>query len=84
MAPSVPSGKKIWVRSTGPTIAVLEATSTATVPHGNVYLYDGNTGGVSDAQHLILAKTDTLKNHCLRHRRVSRPRLAGGEEDDRR
>ena len=58
---SVPSGQEIWVRSTGPTIAVLEATSTATVPHGNVYLYDGNTNGVSDAQHLILAKTDTLK-----------------------
>ena len=40
---TVPSGKKIWVRSTGPTMAVLEATSEATVPHGNVYLYDGFT-----------------------------------------
>ena len=29
---TVPSGQKIWVRSTGPTIAVLEATSEATVP----------------------------------------------------
>ena len=58
---SVPSGKEIWVRSTGPTIAVLEATSDASVPTGNVYLYDGNTAGVSDAQHLILAKTATLK-----------------------
>jgi hypothetical protein len=58
---SVPSGQEIWVRSTGPTVAVLEATSTATVPHGSVYLYDGNTNGVSDAQHLILARTDTLK-----------------------
>ena len=58
---SVPSGKEIWVKSTGPTIAVLEATSTATVPHGNVYLYDGNIDGVSDAQHLILAKSDTLR-----------------------
>ncbi len=57
---SVPSGKKIWVRSEGPTIAVLEATSKSTVPHGNVYLYDGYTGGVSDAQHLILAKEGTL------------------------
>ena len=44
-----------------PPFAVLEATSKATVPTGNVYLYDGNTGGVSDAQHLILAKTATLK-----------------------
>ncbi len=58
----VPSGQKIWVRSTGPTVAVLEATSKATVPHGNVYLYDGYTGGVSDAQHLILAETATLKS----------------------
>ena len=57
---TVPSGQEIWMRSTGPTIAVLEATSEATVPSGNVYLYDGNSG-VSDAQHLILAKTDTLK-----------------------
>ena len=56
----VPSGQKIWVRSTGPTIAVLEATSKATVPTGNVYLYDGYTGGVSDAQHLILAKEGHL------------------------
>ena len=58
---SVPSGQEIWLRSTGSTVAVLEATAQATVPHGNVYLYDGNTTGVSDAQHLILAKTDTLK-----------------------
>ena len=58
---SVPSGQKIWVRSTGPSTVVLEATAEATVPTGNVYLYDGNTGGVNDAQHLILAKTGTLK-----------------------
>ena len=37
---------------------------TATVPSGNVYLYNGNIVGVSDAQHLILAKTDTLAHHC--------------------
>ncbi len=52
---------EIWLRSTGPTVAVLEATSTATVPHGNVYLYNSNIEGLSDAQHLILAKTDTLR-----------------------
>ena len=57
---TVPSGTKIWVRSTGPSIVVLEATAEATVPSGNVYLYDGNTSGVSDAQHLILAETGTL------------------------
>ena len=57
----VPSGQKIWLRSTGPSVAVLEASSKATVPTGNVYLYDGHTGGVSDAQHLILAKEGVLQ-----------------------
>ena len=57
---AVPSGQKIWVRSTGPSTAVLQATSEATVPSGNVYLYDGNTVGVNDAQRLILAEEATL------------------------
>ena len=47
---------------------MLEATSKATVPTGNVYLYDGYTGGVSDAQHLILAKSGPLTNHASRAR----------------
>ena len=55
----VPSGTKIWLRSTGPSHAVLQATAQATVPTGNVYLYDGNSG-VADAQRLILAQTATL------------------------
>ncbi len=38
---TVPSGQEIWLTSTGPTVAVLEATAVATVPSGNVYLYDG-------------------------------------------
>ena len=42
---TVPSGQKIWVRSTGPSSVVLEATATATVPSGNVYLYDGKPAG---------------------------------------
>ncbi|MGA8719162.1 MAG: thioester domain-containing protein [Solirubrobacteraceae bacterium] len=57
---TVPSGTKIWVRSTGPSIVVLEATAEAVVHSGNVYLYDGNSG-VSDAQHLILAETGHLR-----------------------
>jgi Domain of unknown function (DUF5979)/Thioester domain len=57
----VPSGTKIWLRSTGTASAVLQATSQATVPSGNVYLYDGNTSGVTDAQRLILAQNATLK-----------------------
>jgi hypothetical protein len=56
----VPSGQKIWVRSTGPPTVELQATSKATVPSGNVYLYDGNTNGVNDAQRLILAEQATL------------------------
>ena len=57
---TVPTGQKIWVRSDGPSTAVLHATSQATVPSGNVYLYDGNYPGVNDAQRLILAETATL------------------------
>jgi TQXA domain-containing protein len=57
----VASGTKIWLRATGTASAVLQATSQATVPSGNVYLYDGNTDGVIDAQRLILAQNATLK-----------------------
>lgn len=58
----VPSGQKIWLRPAGGShTAVLQAVSTATVPSGNVYLYDGNTAGVDDAQRLILARPATLK-----------------------
>lgn len=56
---TVPSGQRIWVRSAGPSVVVLQATSEATVPTGNVYLYSGNTG-LSDAQKVILAHTATL------------------------
>jgi hypothetical protein len=56
---TVPSGQKIWLSSTGPSFAVLQATSEATVPTGNVYLYDGN-GGADAAQKLILSRTATL------------------------
>ena len=42
---TVPSGQKIWVRATGPSIVVLEATAEAVVPSGNVYLYDGKPAG---------------------------------------
>jgi hypothetical protein len=56
---SVKSGQEIWIRSSGPTVAVLQASSQATVPSGNVYLYDGN-GWADDAQELILARKATL------------------------
>ena len=63
----MPSGQKIWLRSSGPSEAVLQATSEATVPSGNVYLYDGNTDGVSDAQRLILAQNATLDTTVQGH-----------------
>jgi hypothetical protein len=56
---TVPSGQKIWLHQTGPSTAVLHATSTATVPSGNVYVYSHNTGR-PDAQRLILAQPATL------------------------
>jgi Domain of unknown function (DUF5979) len=56
---SVPAGQQIWLTSTLGT-ALLLATASATVPSGNVYLYDGNTPGVNDAQRLILDQTATL------------------------
>ena len=40
--------------------AVLQATAKATVPKQNVYLYDGNTPGLGDAQRLILALDSEL------------------------
>lgn len=57
----VPTGTKIWLRSSGPSQAVLQATSQATVPSGNVYLYAGNNPGWTDAQRLILAQDTTLR-----------------------
>jgi uncharacterized protein DUF5979/fibronectin-binding protein len=57
---TVPSGQRIWLRATPPGTAVLEATARATVPRGNVFLYDGNVAGVENAQKLILAETGEL------------------------
>jgi Domain of unknown function (DUF5979)/Thioester domain len=58
----VPTGTKIWLRplSSSPSTAQLHATSKATVPSGNVYLYDGNWPDVTDAQRLILSQEATL------------------------
>jgi len=57
---TVASGTSLWLQSTGPPKAVLAATAQATVPSGNVYLYDGNSG-VNSAQKLILANNASLK-----------------------
>lgn len=59
----VASGTSIWV--TGPGVTgletVLSARAYVIVQRGNVYLYDGNTPSLSDAQRLILANTATLE-----------------------
>ena len=52
-----PAGQEIWLKSTGPSAAQLAATAVATVPSGNVYLFDG---GATLAQKLILSETATL------------------------
>jgi Domain of unknown function (DUF5979)/Thioester domain len=59
----VASGTSLWLKSNGTAgdAALLLATAQATVPTGNVYLYDGNIGGVSTAQKLILAESATLR-----------------------
>ena len=36
----VPSGTNIWIRDTTPGTVTLSAAAEATVPTGNVYLYD--------------------------------------------
>ena len=53
----VPDGQEIWLKSTGGSTAVLQATAVADVPSGNVYLYEG---GASLAQKLILSQPATL------------------------
>ncbi len=52
-----PAGQDIWLKSTGQSAAQLQATAVATVPSGNVYLYDG---GATLAQKLILSKGAVL------------------------
>ena len=81
---TVPSGQEIWMRSTGGSpSAVLQATATATVPSGNVYLYDGN----SRRQRRPAAHPGPERNvddDRPSHRPVPSPRLVDREKDDRR
>ncbi|MCS5724148.1 thioester domain-containing protein [Herbiconiux sp. CPCC 203407] len=59
---TVASGTDVWLRSDpGATEEpVLRARAVVTVQTGEVYLYDGETPGLADAQRLILAKTAEL------------------------
>lgn len=56
----VQDGRQLWVVPDDPSVpssVTLGARGQATMPTGNVYIYDGNTPGVTDAQRLILAET---------------------------
>ena len=57
----VPSGTNIWIRDTAPGTVTLSAAAEATAPTGNVYLYDGNSPGLADAQKLILAEEGVVR-----------------------
>jgi hypothetical protein len=50
----------VYVKAGFPGEIEVSAAATATVPSGNVYLYDGGTYGVPTAQKLILAKAATV------------------------
>ena len=75
----VPNGQQIWLKSTGPSAAELDATAVATVPSGNVYLY---TGGATLAQKLILAQIGHPGVDRHRHWRFPRARVTGGAKSD--
>ncbi len=59
----VPDGTDLFVAGvdTPTSSMVVNAAADAEVPSGNVYLYDGNTPGVTTAQKLILAETATTR-----------------------
>lgn len=63
---AVPDGTQVWLVPTDPlpgAEVTLLARGESEVPSGNVYIYDGNTPGVDDAQRLILAETvDVVAN----------------------
>jgi hypothetical protein len=56
----VADGTRVWVRSSSVGPVTVSASAQATVPSGNVYLYDGKRPGVTAAQKLILAQTAVL------------------------
>ena len=52
---AVASGTAIWVTDASAGTVTLSAAAVASVPSGNVYLYDNNSSGIGAAQKLILA-----------------------------
>jgi len=52
---AVASGTAIWVTDASAGTVTLSAAAVASVPSGNVYLYDNNSSGIAAAQKLILA-----------------------------
>ena len=59
---TVDAGTQVWVSRTGtdPAQTLLAARAAVPVQRGQVYVYDGNTSGITDAQRLILAATAEL------------------------
>ena len=55
---TVANNSQIWLLPDDDTggMVTMTARGVASAPSGNVYLYDGNTPGVNDAQRLILAQ----------------------------
>ena len=80
---TVPSGTQIWLKQTGQSAALLQATAKATVPQNNVYLYDG-TNSVPDAQRLILAQDATLTTTVNAKALFTRNGFVDRAEDDHR
>ena len=58
---AVPSGTNIWIQDAAAGAVTLSASAQATVPTGNVYLYDHNSPGLLAAQKLILAQTGEVR-----------------------
>jgi len=69
----VPSGANIWVRAPTAGTVTLSAESRATVPTGNVYLYDGHSPGITDAQKLILAQTGVVRTKATAQATLALP-----------
>ena len=55
------SGTNIWIQDATAGAVTLSASAQATVPTGNVYLYDHNSPGLLAAQKLILAQTGEVR-----------------------
>jgi len=70
---AVPSGTNIWVQDAAAGTVTLTASARETVPTGNVYLYDGHSPGITDAQKLILAQTGVVRTDATAAAQLALP-----------